>query len=59
MQLYRRYDTGDTRGDEVLRFKIKNKFCYAAYFEIDNGNTTLTSKSAFTFYNTKLKHQLV
>lgn len=34
-QIYRKYDTGDSNGDEVLMFKIKNQYCLAAYFTND------------------------
>lgn len=31
-QMYREFDTGDTKGDEVIMYKINNQYCYAAYF---------------------------
>jgi hypothetical protein len=32
VQFYRLFDTLDINGDEIIRDKINNPFCFAAYF---------------------------
>jgi hypothetical protein len=41
-QTYRKFDTGDKEGDEVISFKIGNNYCFAAYFHNENNSQQLS-----------------
>lgn len=51
-QVYRKFDTGDTKGDEVIMYKINNQYCFAAYF-------TTSSDATLTVTNEDLMHQIL
>jgi hypothetical protein len=51
-QISRKYDTADEYGDEVIMFKIKNKYCHAAYFTY---NTNFTP----TYLSSSYMHQIL
>jgi hypothetical protein len=51
-QLSRPYDTGDSRGDEVIMYKMNNQYCFAAYFTYD-------TSTDFTYTDNTYMHQLL